>query len=316
MKYVILFSCYFTTCFVHVLQGHLSISSNKLPEVKDNSVLYINLNKEIVDRAANNPFKGFDITSMQTKSAIGLNDILKAIENAKDDPKIKGILMEVDAVNAGAATTDEIRNALLDFKESGKFIISYNDLYSQKAYFLSSVADNIYMNPEGRVDWIGIRSEVMYYKNILEKLGVEPQIIRHGKFKSAVELFMLDKMSDANRQQTRMFVSSIWNHIAKGISERRKIDLAQLQSIADGLLIQNADDAIKYKFADQLVYKDEMIDILKTKLGLKPKDEVNYVTLSKYKDVNTADSKVKFTKSNSGIISRFCFYSTRRITKI
>jgi len=282
--------------------GSMMSSSNKLPDVKDNSILYINLNKEIVDRSANNPFKGFDITSMQTKSTLGLNDILKAIENAKDDPKIKGILMEVDAVNAGAATTDEIRNALLDFKESGKFIISYNDLYSQKAYFLSSVADKIYMNPEGLVDWVGIRSEVMYYKNILEKLGVEPQIIRHGKFKSAVEPFMLDKMSPENREQISTFIGSIWNHWVESISKSRNITVAELNRFANEMVIRNGKATYENKLVDSLIYKDQVIDIVKKKLGISDKKDIPSISLDDYAKIPTPLKGKGLSKNKIAVI--------------
>ena len=282
--------------------GSMMSSSNKLPDVKDNSILYINLNKEIVDRSANNPFKGFDITSMQTKSTLGLNDILKAIENAKDDPKIKGILMEVDAVNAGAATTDEIRNALLDFKESGKFIISYNDLYSQKAYFLSSVADKIYMNPEGLVDLVGIRSEVMYYKNILEKLGVEPQIIRHGKFKSAVEPFMLDKMSPENREQISTFIGSIWNHWVESISKSRNITVAELNRFANEMVIRNGKATYENKLVDSLIYKDQVIDIVKKKLGISDKKDIPSISLDDYAKIPTPLKGKGLSKNKIAVI--------------
>ncbi|HPV56227.1 MAG TPA: S49 family peptidase, partial [Tenuifilaceae bacterium] len=169
--------------------GAMVSAGDKATEVKENSILYVDFNQEIVDRASDNPFKGFDFMSMQPQSSMGLNKILKAITEAKEDPNIKGIFMEIDAVGAGAATTEEIRDALIDFKTSGKFIISYSDTYSQKAYYLATVSDKVYLNPEGMVEWMGLRSEIMFFKGALEKLGVEPQILRHGKFKSAVEPF-------------------------------------------------------------------------------------------------------------------------------
>lgn len=287
---------------IGIIISAVSFSSKEEVKISENTVLHIKLEGLVNDRSFDNPIQGFDFNKMENKYEPGLNDILATLKKAQTDDNIKGIYLDLSDISAGITALDEIRNALQNFKKSGKFIYSYSEMYSQKAYYLASVSDKIYLNKEGGIDFHGLGVEIMFYKGLLQKLDVDMQIIRHGKFKSAVEPFMLDKMSDANRQQTRMFVSSIWNHIAKGISESRKIDLAQLQSIADGLLIQNADDAIKYKFADQLVYKDEMIDILKTKLGLKPKDEVNYVTLSKYKDVNTADSKVKFTKNKVAVV--------------
>jgi len=287
--------------FIGIIGGMVS-SSNKLPEVKENSILYINLNKEIVDRSANDPFKGFDFMSMQTKTSIGLNNILKAIENAKDDSKIKGIVMEVDAVNAGAATTNEIRNALLNFKESGKFILSYNDLYSQKAYFLSSVADKIYMNPEGLVDWVGLRSEVMYYKNILEKLGVEPQIIRHGKFKSAVEPFMLDKMSPENREQISTFIGSIWNYWVESISKSRNISVAELNRFANEMVIRNGKTSYENKLIDSLIYKDQFIDIVKKKLGISDKKDISSISLDDYAKIPTPLKGKGLSKNKIAVI--------------
>ena len=282
--------------------GAMMSSSKKLVEVKDNSVLYINLNKEIVDRASNNPLSGFDYTSLQPKTSLGLNDILKAIENAKEDPKIKGIYMEVDAVGGGAATTDEIRNALIDFKESKKFIISYSDVYSQKAYFLSSVADKIYLNPEGLVDWIGLRAEIMYYKNILEKLGVEPQIIRHGKFKSAVEPFMLDKMSPENREQTRTYVGSIWDHWVEGISKSRNISVVELNRLADEMTIRNGKTCFENKLVDSLIYKDEVLSIIKKKLGISDKKDIESVSLDDYAKIPTPLKGKGLSKNKVAVI--------------
>jgi protease-4 len=282
--------------------GAMMSSSNKLVEVKDNSILYINLGKEIVDRASNNPLNGFDYASLQPKTSLGLNNILKAIENAKDDPKIKGIFMEVDAVTAGAATVDEIRTALIDFKESKKFIISYSDVYSQKAYFLCSVADKIYMNPTGLVDWVGLRAEIMYYKNILEKLGIEPEIIRHGKFKSAVEPFMLDKMSPENREQTKTYMGSIWNHWVDGISKSRNITVSELNRFADDLLIRNAKSTLENKLVDSLIYKDQVIDILKKRLGVSDKKDIESVSLDDYSKIPTPLKGKGLSKNKIAVI--------------
>lgn len=291
-------------CFLILMGiiGGMVASSDKLVEVKDNSILYINLNKEIVDRASNNPFNGFDLGSLQPKTTLGLNDILKAIENAKGDSKIKGIFMEVDAVNAGAATVNEIRNALIDFKESGKFIVSYNDLYGQKAYFLSSVADKIYLNPEGAVDWIGLRAEVMYYKNALEKIGVEPQIIRHGKFKSAVEPFMLDKMSPENREQISTFIGSIWNHWVEGISKSRNISVAELNRFADEMIIRNGKSTLENKLVDSLIYKDQVINIMKKRLGVSDKKDISTVSLEDYAKLPTPLKGKGLSKNKIAII--------------
>lgn len=282
--------------------GGMIASSDKTVEVKDNSVLYINLNKEIVDRASNNPFDGFNFTSMQPKTAIGLNDILKAIENAKEDPKIKGIFMEVDFVSAGSATTNEIRNALINFKESGKFIISYNDFYSQKAYFLSSVADKIYLNPAGLIEWIGLRAEIMYYKNIFEKLGVEPQVFRHGKFKSAVEPYILDKMSPENREQISTYRGSIWNHWVEGISKSRGISTKELNRLADDMIIHNGKASYENKLIDSLIYKDQVIDILKKRLGVPDKKDISSISIDDYAKIPTPLKGKGLSKNKIAVI--------------
>ena len=251
--------------FLGIVGAIVSSADKKEVKIEPNSILYVDLKQEIVDRGSEDPFKGFDFASFQPNSPIGLNQILKAIANAKEDSNIKGILLELDAVNAGAATTEEIRNALIDFKSSGKFIYAYSDTYSQKAYYLASVADSVFLNPEGMIEWLGLRSEIMFFKKTLEKLGVEPQILRHGKFKSAVEPFMLDKMSPENREQTLTYVSSIWNQWVKGISETRGISADKLNSLANNMEIFNAKKALENKLVDGLIYKDELIATLKTK---------------------------------------------------
>ncbi|MGE0078990.1 MAG: signal peptide peptidase SppA [Bacteroidales bacterium] len=280
--------------------GAMVSAGDKPTEVKENSILYINFDKEIVDRASDNPFEGFNFASMQPNTKMGLNNILKAIDNAKEDPNIKGIFMEIDAVGAGAATVEEIRDALIDFKTSGKFIISYSDTYSQKAYYLATVSDKVYLNPEGMVEWMGLRSEVMFFKGALEKLGVEPQILRHGKFKSAVEPFMLDKMSAENREQTLTYMGSIWNHWVDGISKSRNISVDKLNSLANNMEIFNGKSCMENNMIDSLIYKDQLIDKLKELTETPEKDDLNTVTLAKYFKVPS--KKAKFMKDKIAVI--------------
>lgn len=287
--------------FLGIVGAIVSSADKKEVKVEPNSILYVDLKQEIVDRGSEDPFKGFDFTSFQPNSPIGLNQILKAIANAKEDSNIKGILLELDAVNAGAATTEEIRNALIDFKSSGKFIYAYSDTYSQKAYYLASVADSVFLNPEGMIEWLGLRSEVMFFKKTLEKLGVEPQILRHGKFKSAVEPFMLDKMSPENREQTLTYVSSIWNQWVKGISETRGISADKLNSLANNMEIFNAKKALVNKLVDGLIYKDELIATLKTKLGIEEKKDISSIELKKYFKAPEV-AKRKFSKNKIAVI--------------
>ncbi|MBU0765335.1 MAG: signal peptide peptidase SppA, partial [Bacteroidetes bacterium] len=267
----------------------ISMTEEKPAVVKPNSVLKITLDNEIVDRTSNNPFKNFNWTTMESEPSVGLNDILRNIKKAKSDKKIKGIYLEVDAIPAGIATIQEVREALLDFKECGKFILAYSDMYTQGAYYLASVADKIYLTPTGLVEFKGLSAELMFFKGTLEKLGIEPQIIRHGKFKSAIEPLILDKMSEANREQTMTYMQSIWNHLLEGISDQRGVSVDDLNKIADSMLITDAALAEKYKLIDGQRYRDEVIAELKELTGTnEKKQDVNYIGLAKY--TNAPDS--------------------------
>ena len=192
-----------------------SMGDKQSVTVKDKSVLHIKLNYEIKERGVNSPFGNFDPATFKSKPSVGLNDILASLKNAAKDDKIKGIYFDMQSVPAGMATVEEIRNALIEFKESGKWIVSYSEIYSQKAYYLASVSDELWLNPQGMVEWKGLGSQMMFLKGMFEKLEVEPQIIRYGKFKSAVEPLILDKMSEANRMQTMTYMSDLWNKMLR-----------------------------------------------------------------------------------------------------
>lgn len=287
---------------IGILVSMISFSSKEEVKISEKSVLHIKLEGSITDRSSNNPFQEFNFSTMKSNKELGLNDILLNLKKAKTDPNIKGIYLDLGNISVGISLLEEIRNGLIDFKKSGKFILSYSESYSQKAYYLASVADKIYLNKEGSIDFHGLAAEIMFFKGLMQKLDVDMQIIRHGKFKSAVEPFLLDKMSDPNREQTRLFIGSIWNHIVNGISDSRKISLTELKNIADSLLVQSAEDALRYKFVDELVYKDQVIDALRKKLALVDNDEIDYITLSKYADVKITDSKIKFSKNRIAIV--------------
>lgn len=276
-----------------------SFSKKEIVIVPKNTVLHLKLNEVIPDRSSNNPFENINFFSLKSLNPPGLNEILKNIKKAETDENIKGIYLDLSFVPSGIATVEEIRNALLDFKKTGKFIISYAEVYTQKAYYLASVADSIYLNPEGIVEFKGLNGEIMFYKGLLEKMDVDIQIIRHGKFKSAVEPFILDKMSDANKEQTLKYLSSIWNHLLDGISDSRKISKDDLNMIADSLRVQKAADAVTYKLADKLVYKDELLAALRTKLGIGEKNKISLMTMSRY--MNAPDKSKKITKSKDKI---------------
>lgn len=284
---VILASVICTFVTIGIIAGIISASdSKKEAKVEPNSVLLINFETPITDRSSNNPFENFNFSSMSGKKGIGLNDILENIEKAKYDENIKGIYIDLESVPAGIATIEEIRNKLIEFKaaDTSKFIVAYSEMYTQGAYYLASVADEIWLNPEGIIEFKGLSAQLMFFKGMLEKLEVEPQIIRHGKFKSAIEPFILDKMSEANREQTMKYMGSIWNQIVKGVAESRHLTPERLNLIADSALVQNAKDAVEQKLADKLYYKDQVLDDLKDRLGLEDAKKIKMVSMVKYTD--------------------------------
>lgn len=281
------------------ISAFLSFQSEPV-EVKPNSILKISLDSPIVDRASSDPFDGLDLMSLSIQPSIGLNDILKSIDRAKSDPNIKGIYLDLTTVLAQPATVEEIRQALTSFRESGKFIVSYSDSYSQLGYYLGSVADKIYLNPFGDFGLYGMRSEVMFYKGLLDKLGVDMQIIRHGKFKSAVEPFILEKMSPENREQIMAFMGSIWNHILETISTARNISVDDLNKMANNLEFNSAEDAKNKGFVDELMYKDEIIAELCKYTNKTSEKDLRIVTLSDY--TKSPDKSAKYSKNKIAVI--------------
>jgi protease-4 len=265
--------------------------------VKPNSVLYMKLNYDIEDRTTDNPFNGLDFNTMETVETTGLNDILRNIEHAKNDPNIKGIYMELSSIPTSTATLQEIRTKLLEFKESGKFIMCYGESFSQSAYYVASIADKIILNPEGVIDIHGMASQIMFYKHLFEKLDIEMQIVRgpNNRFKSAVEPYFLDKMSDANREQMEKLLGTVWGEILQGISEKRNISVEQLNQIADNLeLMTDAQKALEYGLVDQLCYKDQVLDELRSLTGSAKKvNAINNANYAKsYKAKNFSKNEV------------------------
>ncbi|MCO6469191.1 MAG: signal peptide peptidase SppA [Bacteroidales bacterium] len=278
--------------FLGMVSSLAKFMEKETAKVAENTVLHVKFDAEIRDRTSKDPFSDFDYNTMQPKSSLGLNDILKSLEKASNDPKIKGIYLDLSTVKSGGEFLEEIRTALLKFKESEKFIIAYGESYSQNAYYLGSVADKVYLNPEGSIDFKGISAEVTFFKEMIDKIDAEMQIIRHGKYKSAVEPFMLDKMSSENREQMMALVTGIWNTYLNSISESRNITTSELNRIADNLLIRTAKDAVQFNFVDDLKYYDEIIAELKSLCGTKEGDELNSIKLSKYFTA-PSDSKEK-----------------------
>lgn len=267
-----------------------SAMGEKEVNVKENSVLKITLDKEVKERESNNPFEKLNFSG--DGGSIGLLELLQSIKDAKEDEKIKGIYLELSSIGAGSAQAKEIRDALVDFKSSGKFIFAYGDFMTEKAYYLASVADRIFLNPVGELEFNGIFYEVMFFKNTLEKLEVKPEIFRVGEFKSAVEPFLREDMSEASRLQTTSFVNSIYDSYISDIAASRQIEAAELKKIADSVSVRNPEDAKKYKLVTDLAYYDEVEDALRKQLGLE-KEEVSSETEESEEKAKKSDKKGK-----------------------
>lgn len=247
-----------------------------------NSVLLVTLDYSIVEKSELNPLGDLDLPIYGSGKTIGLNDILSRIEAAKIDNNIKGIYLNLSSVGIGYASLEAIRDALISFKEANKFVVAYGDVYSQKAYYLASAADRVYLNPEGSLDFRGISSSVVFMKEALDKLGVDMQVIKVGTYKSAVEPFILNSMSDANREQVSSYINSIYNSFLADISQDRNIATPELRNIADNYLVQNAEDAVKYKLVDSLIYKDELLINIKGRLGIDENKDISAISILKY----------------------------------
>ncbi len=286
----------------------MSVQGDKKVAVSDNSVLEINFEDPIKERTSNNPFEDLDFSNLKTDRSPGLDQILKSIAKAKADDRIKGLFLNLTMIQAGMATIEEIRHALLDFKKSQKFIYAYSESYSQGAYYLASLADKIYIYPQGDLDFKGIRVNLMFFKGTLEKLELKPEIIRHGKFKSAVEPFMYDKMSPENREQISTFINGIWNNVLDGISTSRNISKSALQQIADSLSARKPEDALRLNLVDKIAFYDEVLSDLKKKTGLEEKENVKLVSLKKYtnafvKAEDFSAKKIAVIYANGDIVS-------------
>jgi protease-4 len=268
------------------------VAGDKAVSIDENSILVLKAGVLIPEKTSTNPFAGFDPVDMTFSPAPGLNDILNNIEKAASDIKIKGILIENGLLASGWGTTDEIRNSLISFRNSGKFVVSYSDyIMTQEAYFLATAADNIFANPQSMLEFKGLSGQVMFYKNALEKVGVDVQVIRHGKFKGAVEPFILDELSKENREQISDYVGSIWSHVVSEISKARIIPENQLNLIADNLVATDIMEAFRNKMIDGLLYRDELIDTLKYWSGTARDKKLRLVSMTKYSKVPGKDKK-------------------------
>ena len=280
-------------------------STDATPKVKDNSVLVLDLNGVMQERSEDD-FYGF-LTGGEM-SSLGLDDLTEAVEKAKADDNVKGIYIEAGMFAPdGPASVQALRDKLVDFKKSGKWIVAYGDQYTQSAYWLCSVADKVIVNPEGMVDWHGLCTETMYFKDLMAKFGVKMQIAKVGKFKSAVEPFFADKMSDANREQISVYLNGIWGNIVNDVAQSRKLDSKTLNAYADSLVtFASADELLKMKLVDQVAYYDEVRADIKKRLDLDEDDNISQVSVKQMcaqPNKNKADDRIAVYYAYGDIVS-------------
>lgn len=285
-----------------MISGFGTLFESKQLIVRENTVLHMELNGDLGDYT----YAAFDPGSFSMIKQFGLNEILEGIELAKTDDKIKGIFLNCDNVQAGMATVKEIRDALADFQESGKFIVSYHENYDKKAYYLSSVAKELYVFPSGMMDFLGLGTEIVFVKGALEKLEVEMQIIRgsNNRFKSAVEPLIYEQMSDASRLQTQKYMDALWAEMTKAIAASRNMKVGYLNQIADSAFIRKSGDAVEYRMADGIKYYDEILDLLAAKSGIAAGEEVELLSFQKYAMKKTKEERTlaKLDQKNVAVI--------------
>ncbi|WP_414000131.1 signal peptide peptidase SppA [Flavobacterium sp. W1B] len=269
-------------------------------EVKNNSVIELDLKHIKHDYAGK--YEDPLITIFSDKKSIGLSDIITAIEDAKTDDNIKGISILNNESSLGMAQSKTLRDALESFKKSGKFVMAYANSYSQKEYYLNSVANTIYINPVGEMDFKGLSSEIMFFKDLQDKSGVKMEVIRHGKYKSAVEPFLENKMSDANREQVSALLNSIWSSVTADISKSRNVSVAQLNQIANGLLARTPAMAKEQKLVDIIAYEDMYHDAIKKALKVQKDEDYNKVSISEYTKKMITTAALDSSKDQIAII--------------
>jgi protease IV len=293
----------FSVLSFFIFAGIIAAISASDSEVKisENSILQMNLNGRILVERTNDDDPDFSsIDFLGSASTVGLSNIKRAVQAAKDNENIKGIYLRAGFFSAGQAGLKEIRDALLDFKTSGKFIISYDEIYGESGYYLSSVADEVYLNPSGMLEFNGFASEIVFLKGMFQKIEVEPVVFRVGDFKSAVEPFLLDKMSDENRLQTETFLNDLNSIALQEIGESRGIPVDKITEINQRMLVRKVQDAQELKLVDNLWYEDQVIDHIKEKMGLTEDDKINLVNTTRMNAA--APSKNKLSKNRIAVI--------------
>lgn len=268
-----------------------SSSKKQTVDIEDNSVLHLKLNYQIKDRPQDNPLDIFAASlTGDMNRPVGLYDIVTCIEHAKDDEDIKGIFLDVSVLGAGYGKLSEIRAALEDFKTSGKFIYAYGEVLYNQSYYFASVADSVMLNPSGTMLFNGLAADVTFLKETLAKMGIEMQVIKRGKFKGAVEPFVLDKLSPENRKQITEYVESIYGELLSKISTSRDLSVEELRAIANEVRVKTSTDAVTHKLVDHLAYRDQVEDMMKKATG---EEKLNMITLAKYNSVVNPVGKSK-----------------------
>jgi protease IV len=265
--------------FIGIISG---LASDKEIIVKDKSVLYLNLDAQISEQQAEDPFEGLPVLGGNVNK-IGLLQLKQTIEEAKADPKIEGIYVTISFPQAGFSTIQEIRQSLIDFKSSGKWVIAYADAMSEKAYYLASAADKVYLNPEGDVEFNGLAVEMTFFKRMFDKLEIKPQIFRVGEFKSAVEPYMLEKMSPENKLQITEMINSIYDVVLTHVAESRAIEKSRLKEISNKMLVQNSDQAVEVGLVDSLLYYDQLLNELRNRLSISETSKINFIKYKQYR---------------------------------
>jgi protease IV len=294
-----------STIFFFFVLGILVSVSEKQVVVKDNSMLVIDLGRQIVDRAPKDPFQNIDIPGFERMKMIGLDDIRASLEKAVNDDRIKGVYLKLSVINGGMASVEEIRNKLIMFKDScDKPVYAYGDVYDQKALYLSTVADQVVVHPLGSVDFRGLSSQLLFFTRALEKIGIDMQVVRHGKFKAAVEPFLLEEMSEENREQTMVYMNSLWNHMLNGISEKRNIPVDRLNNLADSVqTLKTGKEIAETGLLDAAKYKDEVLDDLRGITGVEDKKGIPIIDAGRYAHVPVKSKSDKpFSRNKIAVI--------------
>jgi protease-4 len=281
---IVLFAVAMAAAIAGGLAGAGGFSGGKTASIDANSVLHLRLDEEIQDRGSDDDLQ-LDFGPFRSMNKLGLNDILEDLDRAKTDDRIKGVFLDLTMVQGGMATLSEIRNKLVEFrKDSGKPVVAYSEFYTQGTYYLASAADEVYTVPEGDLDFRGLQTELMFFKGLFEKLGIDVQFIKGNNniYKSFGEAFTEKEMTPANHEQMQRLLSSLWGHYLERISETRKIDVQRLNTIADSLMIRYAPDAVTFGLIDGVKYRDEVLAIVKQKMGLDADKDINFADLGKY----------------------------------